>query len=60
MWYRALWEEEQAAAGADPYVWGLRRTRKEVDKILEDCHRQGLTVRKFEPEKMFHPSTLET
>jgi 4,5-dihydroxyphthalate decarboxylase len=55
-----LWEEEQATAGADPYLWGFRSTRREVDKLLEYCHRQGLTTRKFEPEEMFHPSTLET
>jgi len=60
LWYRALWEEEQATAGADPYLWGFRSTRSEVDKLLEYCHRQGLTTRKFEPEEMFHPSTLET
>jgi 4,5-dihydroxyphthalate decarboxylase len=60
LWYRALWEEEQATAGADPYLWGFRSTRSEVDKLLEYCQRQGLTNRKFEPEEMFHPSTLET
>ena len=60
LWYRALWEEEQAAAAGDIYRWGFRDTRPEVDKLLEYCHRQGLTTRKFEPEEMFHPSTLET
>ena len=60
LWYRALWEEEQAAAGADLYLWGFRSTRPEVNQLLEYCHRQGLTARKFEPEEMFHPSTLET
>ena len=60
LWYRALWEEEQAAAGSDPYLWGFRKTRPEVNKLLEYCHRQGLTTRKFEPEEMFYPSTLET
>ncbi len=60
LWYRALWEEEQAIAGPDPYVWGLKKSRLELDKLLEYCHRHGLTTRKFEPEEMFHPSTLET
>jgi 4,5-dihydroxyphthalate decarboxylase len=60
LWYRALWEEEQAIAGADPYIWGFKKTRGEVDKLLDYCHRQGLTTRKFAPEEMFHPSTLET
>jgi len=60
MWFRALWEEEQAAAGSDIYPWGFRRTRPEVEKILDYAYRQGLTPRKFEPEEMFHPSTLST
>jgi 4,5-dihydroxyphthalate decarboxylase len=60
LWYRALWEEEHAFAGSDPYLWGFRSTRAEVNKLLEYCHRQGLTSRKFEPEEMFHPSTLST
>jgi 4,5-dihydroxyphthalate decarboxylase len=60
LWYRALWEEEQAVAGPDIYLWGFQKTRPEVDKLLKYCHRQGLTTRKFEPEEMFHPSTLST
>lgn len=60
LWYRALWEEEQAIAGPDPYLWGLKKTRPELDKLLEYCFRQGLTTRKFEPEEMFHSSTLAT
>lgn len=60
LWYRALWEEEQAVAGPDPYVWGFKKSRAEVDKLLEYCYRQGLTTKKFAPEEMFHPSTLET
>ena len=60
LWYRALWEEEQVIAGDDPYLWGFQKTRPEVDKLLEYCYRQGLTTRKFDPEEMFHPSTLST
>lgn len=60
LWYRALWEEERAAGGRDFYKWGFRDTRAEVDKILEYCHRDGMTPRRFKPEEMFHPSTLET
>jgi hypothetical protein len=60
LWYRALWEEERAIAGADPYVWGFKRCRPEVDKMLDYALRQGLVMRKFAPEDMFHSSTLET
>ncbi|MFQ5851570.1 MAG: hypothetical protein ACE5JU_13420 [Candidatus Binatia bacterium] len=60
MWFRALWEEERGVAGSDIYPWGFRKTRAEVDKMLDYAHRQGLTSCRFEPEEMFHPSTLDT
>jgi hypothetical protein len=60
LWYRSLWEEERAAAGADPYVWGFKKSRAEVDKMLDYAFQQGLLSRKFQPEEMFHSSTLET
>lgn len=60
LWYRGLYEEEQAAAGRDFYRWGFRGTRWEVDKMLELAYQQGISPRKFTPEDMFHPSTLET
>ncbi|HEY3306731.1 MAG TPA: PhnD/SsuA/transferrin family substrate-binding protein [Candidatus Binatia bacterium] len=60
LWFRALWEEERAAAGRDIYPWGFHKTRAEVDKMLDYSHRHGMTPRRFAPEDMFHPSTLET
>ncbi|MGH7768910.1 MAG: PhnD/SsuA/transferrin family substrate-binding protein, partial [Candidatus Binatia bacterium] len=60
LWYRALWEEERAAAGRDIYSWGFHRTRPEVDKMLDYSHRHGMTPKRFAPEDMFHPTTLET
>ncbi len=46
--------------GPDPYVWGFKQNRAEVDKMLEYAFRQGLVIAQFQPEDMFHPSTLET
>ena len=60
LWFRSLWEEEHAAAGNDPYVWGFKKSRAEVDKMLEYAQQQGLVKRRFLPEEMFHSSTLET
>jgi 4,5-dihydroxyphthalate decarboxylase len=60
LWYRSLWEEERAMTGPDPYVWGFKKTRAEVDKMLDYALCQGLVSRRFQPEDMFHPSTLET
>ena len=33
LWYRALWEEEQAVAGPDIYS-GFKKNPPEVDKLL--------------------------
>ena len=60
LWYRALWEEEFGVAGNDPYVWGFKTSRAEVDKMLDYAQHQGLVTRRFQPEAMFHPSMLET
>ena len=60
LWYRSLWEEERAVAGHDPYLWGFKNSRAEVDKMLEYACKQGLVSRRFKPEEMFHPSTLDT
>jgi 4,5-dihydroxyphthalate decarboxylase len=60
LWYRALWEEERAAAGDDFYVWGFAKTRHEVDVMLRYAHQQAVTPHRFQPEDLFWPSTLET
>jgi 4,5-dihydroxyphthalate decarboxylase len=60
LWYRALWEEERAAAGDDFYVWGFSRTRHEVDVMLRYAYQQGVTPQKYKPEDLFWPSMLET
>jgi 4,5-dihydroxyphthalate decarboxylase len=60
LWFRALWEEERAAAGPDLYPWGFQQTRAEVDQLLEYAHRQGVTARRHAPEELFHATTLAT
>ena len=60
MWFRALWEEERAAAGEDIYPWGFQGTKHEVDRLLRYAHEQGFTPRKYAPEEIFWPTTLET
>jgi 4,5-dihydroxyphthalate decarboxylase len=60
LWYRGLWEEEQAAAGPDFYLWGFKKTRNELDKMLDYAHRLGITAGRHKPEEMFWPSTLDT
>lgn len=60
MWFRHLWEEEQAVSGGDPYAWGFAATEHEVDRLLDLCWRQGVTQRRLRPSELFHPSTLAT
>jgi len=60
LWYRALWEEERAAAGDDIYPWGFKKTRHELEIMLRYAHRQALTPRQYAPEELFWPSMLET
>ena len=60
LWYRALWEEERALAGPDPYLWGFSKTRAEVDRLLHYSHRQGVTPARHHPEEMFCPSMLDS
>jgi 4,5-dihydroxyphthalate decarboxylase len=60
LWYRALWEEERAAAGDDIYVWGFNKSRHELDVMLRYAYRQALTPRLHTPEELFWPSMLDT
>jgi 4,5-dihydroxyphthalate decarboxylase len=60
LWYRALWEEEYTVGGPDIYPWGFKKTRREVDTMLQYAYKQGFTSRKFEPEDMFYSTTLGT
>ena len=60
LWYRALWEEERAAAGEDIYAWGFAKTRHELEVMLRYAHRQGVTPGRYQPEDLFWPSMLET
>jgi 4,5-dihydroxyphthalate decarboxylase len=60
MWFRALWEEERAAAGLDIYPWGFRSTRHEVERLLRYAHEQAFTPRRYDPEEIFWPSLLDT
>ena len=44
--------EEFLCMGVSPHTAGARQAARL-------CHREGLTARKFEPEEMFYPTTLE-
>lgn len=60
LWYRALLEEERAAAGDDLYVCGFAKTRHGVETLLRYAYRQGVVPRQCQAEEMFWPSMLQT
>jgi 4,5-dihydroxyphthalate decarboxylase len=60
LWYRALWEEERAAAGADFYPYGFSSSRHELERMLAYAHRQGATPKLYRPEDLFPASMLDT
>jgi 4,5-dihydroxyphthalate decarboxylase len=60
LWYRALWEEERAAAGDDIYVWGFKKSRHELEIMLRYAYRQAFTPRQYAPEELFWPTMLDT
>lgn len=60
LWYRELWEEERATVGEDIYVWGFRKTRHELERLLRYCHRQAIIPHAYQPEDLFWPSMLDT
>jgi 4,5-dihydroxyphthalate decarboxylase len=60
LWYRGLWEEERAIAGADIYPWGFAKGRHELAMFLRYAHRQAVIPREYRPEDLFPPSMLDT
>ncbi len=56
-------EEQLKAArdqmGADFWSYGFAANRQVLDAFLHHHHAQGLSVRRVEPEELFHPSSLE-
>jgi 4,5-dihydroxyphthalate decarboxylase len=60
LWYRDLWEQERATAGDDIYVWGFSKTKPEIETMLRYALDQGAIERRYKPEDLFWPPTLET
>jgi 4,5-dihydroxyphthalate decarboxylase len=46
--------------GDDWWSYGLEPNRHVLDTFLRYHHEQGLSKRRFSPEELFAPETLET
>ena len=59
-WTVAHAEEARRELGEDWWPYGLAPNRQVLDTFLRYHHEQGLSKRRFQPEEIFAPETLET
>jgi 4,5-dihydroxyphthalate decarboxylase len=59
-WQVAQVEEARREMGADWWSYGLAPNRHVLDTFLRYHHEQGLSKRRFTPEELFAPETLES
>ena len=59
-WLTAHVEEAQREFGQDWWSYGLDANRHVLDKLPGYHHDQGLSKRRFAPEELFAPETLES
>jgi 4,5-dihydroxyphthalate decarboxylase len=57
-WYGALWEEERALLGPDPWPYTFAANRATLETLLQYAHEQGLIPEQWAPETLFAPATL--
>ncbi|MBI4524485.1 MAG: hypothetical protein HY695_11825 [Deltaproteobacteria bacterium] len=58
-WASALWEEERAILGDDPWAYNVRDNVRTLQTIIEYAFEDGLIDRKPEIKDLFAESTLE-
>jgi 4,5-dihydroxyphthalate decarboxylase len=57
---RNLIEEQRATFGNDPWPYGLRANRRNLEEFIGYAHDQRLIDAPFAAERLFHPSTRDT
>ncbi len=57
-WYGALWEEERALLGPDPWPYTFAANRATLETLLQYAHEQGLIPARWAPETLFAPASL--
>ncbi|MEP4076304.1 hypothetical protein [Haloferula sp.] len=58
-WATSEFEDTRALMGDNFWPYGIQSNRKDLECIMRYMHDQGLTKRRVEVEKIFHPSTLD-
>ena len=59
-WGRHLFEEEGSLLGKDPWPYGVKRNRANLERFMSYSLDQGLMEKKLAVEDLFAPSTLDT
>ncbi len=59
-WQLAAVEEARELMGPDWWSYGFAPNRHVLDTFLRYHHEQGLSPRRFQPEELFAPETLES
>jgi len=60
VWGRHLFEEERSVFGDDPWPFGVKKNRANLERFLGYALDQGLLARKLDVEDLFAPSTLDS
>jgi 4,5-dihydroxyphthalate decarboxylase len=58
-WVAADYEDARAVLGPNPWPYGFEVNAKELRAMLDYAASDGLISRKFDPEELFDPSTLD-
>jgi 4,5-dihydroxyphthalate decarboxylase len=59
-WARHLYEEERKILGEDPWPYGVRRNRANLERFMGYSLDQGLMLKKLGVEELFQESTRDT
>ena len=59
-WGRHLFEEESRILGEDPWPYGVRKNRANLERFMEYSTDQGLMERKLTVEELFAPTMHDT
>jgi 4,5-dihydroxyphthalate decarboxylase len=59
VWGRHLFEEERAIFGEDPWPYGMKKNRANLERFMEYSLDQGLMERKLTVEELFVPTMLD-
>ena len=59
-WGRHLFEEERSLLGDDPWPYGVKRNRENLERFMDYSLDQGLMEKKLAVEDLFAPATLDT